>query len=193
VTPGEDPQHGPLGADDLMPGYPTAERRRLMLRSALRIAGVTAVLLALYAFVPIPVGRSGALAVLGMAAGLLLFLLATGWQIRNIMGDEHPVLRAIEAVALALPILIIVFAFTYLTLSRADPASFSEHLDRVDAVYYTTSTLTTVGFGDITADSSGARVLVSIQMLFDLALIAGLVRLVVLATRTGLSRRASQP
>ena len=126
-----------------------------------------------------------------MIAGLLLFLLATGWQIRNIMHDEHPVLRAVEGVALALPILVIVFAFTYLTLSRADPASFSEHLDRVDALYYTTSTLTTVGFGDITADSTGARALVTIQMLFDLALIAGLVRLVVLATRTGLSRRSS--
>lgn len=190
MIPGEGLHPPPPGAGDLLPGHPPAERRRLILRSAFRIVGFTAVLLALYAFVPIPVGRSGALAVLGMAAGLIFFLLATGWQIRNIMRDEHPVLRAIEAVSLALPILIFVFAFSYLTLSRAEPASFSEHLDRVDAVYYTTSTLTTVGFGDITADSTGARVLVSIQMLFDLALIAGLVRLVVLATRTGLSRRS---
>ena len=189
MTPNEGTDPAPLGARHLLPELPR-ERRRLILRSGLRITAFTAVLIALYAFVPIPVGRSGALAVLEMAAGLLLFLLATGWQIRNIMRDDQPVLRAVEAVALALPILIIVFAFTYLTLSRADPASFSEHLDRVDAVYYTTSTLTTVGFGDITADSTAARTLVSIQMLFDLALIAGLVRLVVLATRTGLSRRS---
>ena len=43
--------------------------------------------------------------------------------------------------------------------------------------------------GDITANSNEARILVTLQMLFDLALIAGLVRLVILATRAGLRRR----
>jgi hypothetical protein len=187
----EGPDPDAVGARRLLPDHP-GERRRLILRLALRITVVTALLIGLYALVPIPVGRSGALAVLEMAVGLLIFLVATGWQIRNIVRDDHPVLRAVEAVAFALPLLIVVFAFTYLTLSRADPASFSEHLDRIDALYYTTSTLATVGFGDITADSTGARALVSVQMLFDLALIAGLVRLVVLATQTGLSRRSSE-
>lgn len=165
-------------------------RRRLILRRALRILGLALALLALYALVPVPGDSSEAAALIGMVAGLLLFLVLTGWQIRQIARDRRPVLRAIEAVALAIPLLIVIFAFTYLTLSRADPASFSEHLDRVDAFYYTVSTLTTVGFGDITADSAAARILVTIQMLFDLALIAGLVRLIVLATRTGLRRQS---
>ncbi|HEY8082672.1 MAG TPA: potassium channel family protein [Solirubrobacterales bacterium] len=158
----------------------------------LRITGLTVGLLALYAFVPIPGANSGGVALLGMIVGLLLFVALVGWQIRRIVGDQHPVLRAIEAVALAIPLLVVVFAFTYLMLSRANPASFSEHLDRVDAFYYTTSTLTTVGFGDITAEASGARILVTVQMLFDLALIAGLVRLVILATRTGLRRQSTE-
>jgi voltage-gated potassium channel len=92
-------------------------------------------------------------------------------------------------VALALALLVVVFAFTYLTLSRADPASFSEQLDRVDAMYFTVSTVATVGLGDITPTSEATRILLTFQMLFDLALIAGLVRLVILATRTGLRRR----
>ena len=56
-------------------------------------------------------------------------------------------------------------------------------------MYYTVSTISTVGFGDIAAQSDAARALVTLQMLFDLALIAGLVRLIILATRTGLQRR----
>ena len=84
-------------------------------------------------------------------------------------------------------------SFTYLTLSRAEPQSFSEDLGRVDAMYYTVSTVATVGFGDITPDSTAARVVVTFQMLLDLALIAGLVRLVVLATRTGLRRQNVDP
>jgi voltage-gated potassium channel len=164
------------------------ERRRMIARSGLRILVTTVGLLVLYALVP-AAGRSGAGALVGLIIGLVVFVALIGWQIRAIARAEHPVARAVEVIALALPMLMVVFAFTYLSISRADPGSFSEHLDRIDAIYYTVSTISTVGFGDIAAESSAARILVTIQMLFDLALIAGLVRLVMLATRTGLQRR----
>ena len=174
--------------EGVLPGHPR-ERRRLIARSGLRILATTLGMFVLYAFVPVP-GSSGAAALLGMIGGLLVFVGLIGWQLHTIVRAEHPVLRAIEVVAFALPLLVVVFSFTYLTLSRADPASFSEHLDRVDAMYYTVSTVATVGLGDITPTSVGARILVTFQMLFDLMLIAGLVRLVILATRTGLRRQS---
>jgi voltage-gated potassium channel len=167
------------------------ERRRLLVRSGLRISGVALGMLALYAVLPIP-GTSGATALLGLIAGLLLFLVLVGWQLHTIVRDDHPVLRAVEAIAFALPLLIVVFAFTYLTISRADPQSFSEPLGRVDAMYFTVSTLSTVGLGDIAPTSSGARAVVTLQMLFDLALLAGLARLLILATRTGLRRKEGE-
>lgn len=176
-----------LAVDALMPGDPR-QRRRMIARSVIRIFGATAGLLVLYACVPVP-GTSGAGALVGMIGGLLVFVAIVGWGIRTIVRVEHPVLRAVEVVALALPLLVVVFAFTYLSVSRADAASFSEHLSRIDAIYYTVSTIATVGFGDIAATSDAARILVTVQMLFDLALIAGLVRLVILATRTGLRRQ----
>jgi voltage-gated potassium channel len=183
------PELGDLSlGEGVLPGHPR-ERRRLIARSGLRILATTMGMFVLYAFVPVP-GSSGAAALLGMIGGLLVFVGLLGWQLHTIVRAEHPVLRAIEVVAFALPLLVVVFAFTYLTLSRADPASFSEHLDRVDAMYYTVSTVTTVGLGDITPTSVGARILVTFQMLFDLMLIAGLVRLVILATRTGLRRQS---
>jgi hypothetical protein len=173
----------------VLPGHPR-ERREVLARSILRILAIVTGMLLLYAFVPVP-GSSGVAAVLEMIAGLVVFLVLVAWQLRTIVRADHPVLRAIEAIALALPLLLIIFAFTFLTLSRADPGSFSEHLDRVDAMYYTVSTLATVGFGDITPTSAGARIIVTFQMLLDLALVAGLVRLIILATRTGLQRRSA--
>jgi voltage-gated potassium channel len=182
-------EHG--NANDLgavLPGDPR-ERRRMIIRSAIRILAMTGGLLVLYALVPIP-GPSGIGALVGMALGLIGFLGLIGWQIRTIVRAEHPVLRAFEVVAFAVPLLVVVFAFTYLSLSRAEAPSFTEHLDRVGALYYTVSTLSTVGFGDIAARSDAARILVTVQMLFDLALIGGLVRLIVLVTRAGLRRQS---
>jgi voltage-gated potassium channel len=163
----------------------------VLVRSGLRILGVALGALVLYAFVPVP-GDSGAAAIVGMVLGLVLFVVLVGWQLHSIVRAEHPVVRAVEALAFALLMLVAVFAFTYMTISRADPQSFSEALGRVDAMYFTVSTVSTVGLGDITPTSLGARVVVTFQMLFDLALLAGIVRLVILATRTGLRRQEAE-
>src|SRR5262245_49591075 len=162
--------------------------RRLLARSVARSLAIAAALLALYAVLPVP-GSTGAAALVELVVGLLFFLALVGWHIRSIVDADHPVMRAIEVVALALSLAIFVFAFTYLTLSQQAPGSFSEDLSRIDSLYYTVSTLSTVGFGDVLPVSDAARILAIVQMLFDLALIAGLVRLVVLATRTGLRRQ----
>jgi len=167
------------------------ERRRVLARSGLRILGIVLGMLVLYVVVPVP-GSSGLTALIGMFVGLAFFVVLVGWQLHAIVRAEHPVLRAVETIAFALPMLVFVFAFTYLAISRADPQSFSEHLDRVSAMYFTVSTVSTVGLGDITPVAAGARVVVTFQMLFDLALLAGLVRLLILATRTGLQRKEAE-
>jgi voltage-gated potassium channel len=174
----------------VLPDHP-GERRRVLVRTALRILGIALGMVVLYAFVPVP-GTSGAAALFGMVAGLLFFIGLVAWQLRTIVRAEHPVLRAVEVIAFALPMLVVIFAFTFLTISRADPQSFSEPLGRVSAMYFTVSTVATVGFGDITPTSQGARLVVTFQMLFDLALLAGLVRLLILATRTGLRRQETE-
>jgi voltage-gated potassium channel len=174
----------------VLPEHPR-ERRRVLARSGLRILGIVLGMLVLYAVVPVP-GSSGAAALVGMFVGLAFFVVLVGWQLHTIVRAEHPVLRAVETIAFALPMLVVVFAFTYLTISRADPHSFTEPLGRVDAMYFTVSTVSTVGLGDITPVSPGARIVVTFQMLFDLALLAGLVRLLILATRTGLRRKEGE-
>ena len=44
-------------------------------------------------------------------------------------------------------------------------ASFTEPLTRADALYFTVTVFSTVGFGDITAKSETARVVLIVQML----------------------------
>ena len=59
-------------------------------------------------------------------------------------------------------------------MAQDDPANFSAPmLTRTDALYFTITIFATVGFGDISATSQSARLLVSAQMILDL-LVLGL-------------------
>ena len=56
-------------------------------------------------------------------------------------------------------------------------------------MYYSATVFTTVGFGDITAKSEAARVVVTIQMMLDLVIIGLVARLVVNAVKVGQRRQ----
>jgi hypothetical protein len=81
------------------------------------------------------------------------------------------------------------FAAVYYETARGSPGSFSEELSRTDSLYFTVTTFSSVGFGDITAVSQTARVLVMIQMLGDLILVGIIAHAIVGAVRTGLRRK----
>ena len=59
-------------------------------------------------------------------------------------------------------------------MAQASPANFSTHsLTRTVSLYFTVTTFSTVGYGDITAASQAARLVVTAQMILDL-LVLGL-------------------
>jgi voltage-gated potassium channel len=163
-------------------------RQRAITRSFVHIVVSTVVLVGLYAASP-AAGRAGARAIIEFLVALLVFAGLLAWQVLRILDADHPELRAAEALAFAFPALIIVFAFTYLSLSHANPANFSEPLDHVSAIYFTVTVISTVGFGDIVARTDGARLLVTIQILLDLAVIVGIARTIVFAARMGVRRK----
>jgi hypothetical protein len=72
----------------------------------------------------------------------------------------------------ALMLLIVVFASFYVVLARA-PGQFSGLNSRTDSLYFTVTTLATVGFGDIFASGQSARIVVLLQIMFDLVIVAG--------------------
>ena len=103
--------------------------------------------------------------------GLLVFAGLTVWQVRAIAGSRYPGLRAAEALGLTVPLYLLLFASTYFLMERASAANFTQPLTRTDALYFSVTVFTTVGFGDITAKSETARVVLIVQMLADLALL----------------------
>lgn len=161
-------------------------RRRLLAACLLRIAFTTVLLLVLYYLLPLG-DFAGTLGY--FVLGSVIFVGTLAWQVRCIVGAKYPRLRAIEAVGVALPLLVIVFATVYLSMVRADPTSFSEQLSRSASLYFTITVLSTVGFGDITPKTDTARLVVSAQMVIDLAIIGVILKLIVGAARVGLERQ----
>jgi voltage-gated potassium channel len=172
---------------------PPTERRRLIARGLLRALASTTVLIALYFLAPIghiervPVGVS-------LAVALPVLLGVTIWQIRAITRAAHPGVRAIEALAITVPLFLLLFAATYFLLAQADPANFSTHtLTRTDALYFAVTIFATVGFGDITATSQTARLLVSAQMILDLLVLGLGIRVFLGAVQRGRQHQVPDP
>jgi hypothetical protein len=126
---------------------------------------------------------------LRVLAGLLVFAGITAWQVRAITGSRYPALKAAEALGLIFPLYLLVFASTYYVMERASAASFTESLTKTDALYFTVTVFSTVGFGDIAAKSEAARVVLIVQMLGDLALLGAGARILLGAVRRGQQRR----
>jgi voltage-gated potassium channel len=158
-----------------------------VLRALLRALLTAAALVVLYYALPMT-GKAGS-PTLVLAVGLLVFAVAISWQVQAILRAQYPALRAIEALGAAVPLLLIVFASAYLLLADNQAGAFSEPLDKTDALYFTVTVFSTVGFGDITPRAELARVVTMVQMLGDLLVLGLIVRVMLLAVRTGVQRR----
>ena len=155
-------------------------------KAALRPVLISAALLLVY--FAAPVERASTPAIVLLVAGLAVLLVLVVWQVRAVTVSPYPRLRAIEVMATVVPFFLILFAAVYVGMSRSDPATFSEPLNRVDALYFTVTTFATVGFGDIVARTEGARLVVTVQMVGGLILVGLLARVLVGAMQRGLRR-----
>jgi voltage-gated potassium channel len=144
---------------------PASASRRLVTLGLLRALATAVVLVALYYLLPLDHINSVPLT---LAAGLLILLGVCAWQLRAIGRAKDPGVRAIVALASTVPLFLLLFASAYFEMTRASPANFTHHLTRTDALYFTVTTFSTVGFGDITPVSQSARLVLTAQMLLDL-------------------------
>jgi hypothetical protein len=141
-----------------------------------------------YYLLPMDSEFSGASAA-GVVAGLVGMLALFAWQIRAIARSPSPRLRAVEALSATLPLFLLLFSGAYYLLGRGTPGSFTEALTRTDALYFTLTVFSTVGFGDITPVTHTARVLTMTQMVGNILLVGVAAKVVAGAVRTGLHRR----
>ena len=161
----------------------TADRRRAMLKSAATVGLACVLIVGAYYVLPFD-HLSGGWSVLRLSVVIALVAAVFLWQIRRITIAELPELRAVEALGIVIAVFLIGFSVVYLTMSHSNPRIFTQSLDHTRALYFTISIFSTVGFGDITPRTDPARLVVSAQMLLDLAIIGVVVRLIFNAARS---------
>jgi voltage-gated potassium channel len=116
----------------------------------------------------------------GTAVSVLLTLLGVaglGWaitgQVRRQLLSGSDV--GIQSLVMLLELVAVVFALGYYLLELSAPAQIAGLQTRTDALYFTLSTVVTVGYGDVHAVGQLARVLVIVQIVFDAVFVAALV------------------
>ena len=165
--------------------------RRAILGTLLRAAVTIFFLLVAYFMAPLdrPLNRSTGLL---FGTSLLLFGLLIAIDIRGILQSQRPKLRAIRALAVGVPLLIVLFAATYCTVATQEPDAFSEPLGRMDGLYFTVTVFSTVGFGDITPVTQLARILVTLQMVAGLLTVGVIAKVVLGAVKVAETRQSEQ-
>ena len=97
----------------------------------------------------------------------------------------------LEALVAVLYAFVVFTSLVYLALA-SDQGQFTGLNNRVDALYFTMSTIATVGFGDVHATGEVARAVVTVQIFLDL-IIVGLVARIILPSVVDARTRAGSP
>lgn len=175
----------PTRLEDLMPDI----RRRKLAFSAIRSLAVTTVIVT--AYFTLPFSRPmGAGPIAGVVVGMVVVATALTLQIRATMRSPFPGMRAVEALTSSGPLFLILFATTHYLIEHNAPQSYSQTMTRLDALYFTLTVFTTVGFGDIAPVSELARTVTMLQMIGDVLLIFVIARVLFGAVKVGIARRS---
>lgn len=167
---------------------PSPAMKRVFRRAVARAVTVATAIVVAYFVLPFD-HVSDLTSVVLLTLGLIVLVLLIVWQIRSILKDDYPAIRGAMALATIVPLFLVLFAAVYYLMERASGANFTQHMTRLDALYFTVTVFSTVGFGDITAKSEVARAVVTIQIVLDLLLIGFGLRLLLTAVRLGRQRR----
>jgi hypothetical protein len=146
-------------------------------REWLRTAAVTVGMLLLYFTAPLghdddplPLPVATTLAVL-IAIGLAAVI---GRQIVAVLDGRST--TKITGLLMLLVFVVTAFSLAYYMLERSDSGQMVGLQTRLDSLYFTLTTLITVGYGDVHAQGQAARGVASVQMVFNAVFVAGLVR-----------------
>jgi hypothetical protein len=122
---------------------------------------------------------------IGAAVGIVAILGTLPLTVRRVQAvrmAEQPILVALEAIVLLVTMLVLGFASVYYAMDTHQE-QFEGLSTRLDAVYYTVTTLATVGYGDVHPVGQPARAVVTGQMLLNLAFVGIVVRVLARAAQ----------
>jgi voltage-gated potassium channel len=133
-------------------------------------------LLAIYFLVPVNTDEAPVGVLLGILVSAAALLAVAFIVFREAMRSQGR-LEVIHLV-LALELVLVVFSFSYYILAINDLGQMVGIKTRLDALYFSATTVSTVGYGDIHAAGQWGRGLVTLNILFNLAFVAALVNLI---------------
>lgn len=129
----------------------------------------------LIAYFVVPMNEQNA--PLGLVAGTLLAALGLALVAYVVVDEIRRADKRLRPVhlLLLLELAVVIFAWVYYFVSTGNPDQFNGLETRLDALYFSMTTVSTVGYGDVSAAGQFARALVSIQLAFNIGFIAGIV------------------
>lgn len=110
-----------------------------------------------------------------LAVGLLALLLRQ--QVRRSRRALSPSMHRVLWLLTALYVLVLGFALIYAVVAELWEGQIDGIHNRTDALYFSVTLLSTVGFGDIHAAGSLARLIVTVHMVFNLIYLGTALRL----------------
>jgi hypothetical protein len=172
-------------------GLSARERRQLIVNGSLRTIAIVGALMAWYYLAPLDHLNWLSLGV-ALVIGVVVVVFVAVYQVRAVLGSPYPAIRAVEALAAIVFFFLVLFSILYFVLAKDSTTAFNvTSLTRTDALYFTVTTFSTVGYGDIAAASQTARLMVIIQIVLDLILLGLGLRVLVGAVQVSRSRRSS--
>ena len=154
---------------------------------------VVALILGVYLVLPVPNEEDRPWLVLVSIVGIAVIYVAAGfWSVVRIGKAKHPLRVGMVSLTLMLTSVVAIFALIYLVIGANDPSSFNVRLDKVSALYFTMTILSTTGFGDITAENHTAMIAVMVQMVVGLTLITAVARVIVEAVKRATKRKQAE-
>jgi len=163
-------------------------RRRQAARTWARPAVAAILIMTAYFLLPLRLAELAGEQFLLRGSGLLVCLGALTWLVgRQVRRALDPGRRVGERLAMLVTLVVVVvtvFAVIYVTIAE----QFAGLETRMDALYFSVTTLTTVGYGDIAAKGQVARAIVTVQMMFDLIIVTSAISLVISAVTPGRAR-----
>jgi hypothetical protein len=108
---------------------------------------------------------------------LLLVVMMSRLALQHFFGPVGSQVR-IELLLAAILLSVLLFAFAYHTVANGQSGQFLGLHTRLDALYFSLSTVTTAGAGNISPIGQLARSLVTAQLIFDMAMVTTAVSVV---------------
>jgi hypothetical protein len=151
------------------------DRSAVVSRPWVKLVTVPIAVLAAYFVVPVDARR----APLGLPAGIILSVVALVWVAGVVFSEARSAQRHLNAwnLVVLLEITVVVFSFTYYLVATSDPTQFEGIGTRLDALYFSATTVSTVGFGDVHAAGQVARAIVTLHIAFNLVFVAAVINL----------------